>query len=51
MIHDVLGLLKGFRPKFVKQYVNMQETVDRAVKEFIDEVQQGTFPGKDHIFQ
>jgi len=51
VIHDVLGLLKGFRPKFVKQYVNMQEIVDRAVKEFIDEVRQGTFPGKQHTFQ
>ncbi len=51
VIHDVLGLLKGFRPKFVKQYVNMQETVDQAVKAFIDEVQQGTFPGKEHIFK
>jgi 3-methyl-2-oxobutanoate hydroxymethyltransferase len=51
VIHDVLGLLKGFRPKFVKQYVNMQEAVDQAVKAFIDEVQQGTFPGKEHIFQ
>jgi len=51
VIHDVLGLLKGFRPKFVKQYANMQETVDQAVKAFIDEVRQGAFPGKEHIFQ
>jgi 3-methyl-2-oxobutanoate hydroxymethyltransferase len=51
VIHDVLGLLKGFRPKFVKQYTNMQETVDSAVKEFIDEVREGSFPGKEHIFQ
>ena len=51
VIHDVMGLLKGFRPKFVKQYVNMQEIMDRAVKEYIGEVRDGTFPGKEHIFK
>jgi len=51
VIHDVLGLLKGFRPKFVKQYTNMAETVDRAVKQYIQEVREGTFPAKEHIFE
>lgn len=51
VIHDVLGLLKGFRPKFVKHYVNMAEAVDRAVKQYIQEVRDGTFPAKEHIFQ
>lgn len=51
VIHDVLGLLKGFRPKFVKHYTNMAETVDRAVKQYIQEVREGTFPAKEHIFQ
>ena len=51
VIHDVLGLLKGFRPKFVKHYVNMAEAVDRVVKQYIQEVRDGTFPAKEHIFQ
>jgi len=51
VMHDVLGLLKGFRPKFVKHYVNLQEIVDQAVKEYIEEVQKGTFPGKEHVFK
>ncbi len=51
VIHDVLGLLQGFRPKFVKHYVNMVEIIDQAVKAYIKEVQEGTFPAKEHIFK
>ena len=51
VIHDVLGLLKGFRPKFVKHYINMAEIIDGAVKEYVEEVRQGAFPGKEHVFK
>ena len=51
VIHDVLGLLKGFRPKFVKQYINMNEAIDQAVNDFIKEVREGAFPSKEHTFK
>lgn len=51
VIHDVLGLFEGFRPKFVKQYVNLREIIGKAVKDYIQEVQEGSFPGKEHIFK
>jgi 3-methyl-2-oxobutanoate hydroxymethyltransferase len=51
VLHDLLGMLGKFRPKFVKQYVDLNEIIDRAVKAYIEEVQTGKFPGKEHSFQ
>ncbi|HBA54208.1 3-methyl-2-oxobutanoate hydroxymethyltransferase [Syntrophorhabdus aromaticivorans] len=50
VIHDLLGLFGGFRPKFVKTYLNMREQVDGAVKNFIEEVRGGAFPDDAHSF-
>jgi len=51
VVHDLLGLLGKFRPKFVKQYVDLKEVIDRAVKSYIEEVRTGQFPGKEHTYQ
>ena len=50
VIHDLLGLLGDFRPKFVKSYLNLQTEIDGAVKTFIDEVKKGVFPDDAHSF-
>jgi len=51
VIHDVLGLLEGFRPKFVKPYVNLREAIGQAAREYVREVQEGLFPGQEHTFK
>jgi 3-methyl-2-oxobutanoate hydroxymethyltransferase len=50
VIHDLLGLSGGFRPKFVKNYLNMREQMDSAIKNYIEEVRGGTFPDDAHSF-
>jgi 3-methyl-2-oxobutanoate hydroxymethyltransferase len=50
VIHDLLGLLGQFRPKFVKTYMNMRQEMDAAVKQYIEEVQGGTFPDDARCF-
>jgi 3-methyl-2-oxobutanoate hydroxymethyltransferase len=50
VIHDLLGLSGGFRPKFVKKYLNMREQMDSAIKNYIEEVRGGTFPDDAHSF-
>lgn len=50
VIHDLLGLLGDFRPKFVKRYCNLQEDIGGAVKNFIEEVKTGAFPDDSHSF-
>jgi 3-methyl-2-oxobutanoate hydroxymethyltransferase len=50
VIHDVLGLLGGFRPKFVKNYVDLRTIIAQAAKEYLDEVRTGTFPTEEQSF-
>ena len=50
VIHDVLGLLGDFRPKFVKSYVDLRTVISQAVEEYMDEVKKGKFPTEEHSF-
>lgn len=50
VFHDLIGLLEGFRPKFVKQYLNLNEAITGALVEFKQEVENGTFPSGEHSF-
>lgn len=48
--YDMIGLFERFRPKFVKQYVDLSSQILEAIKKFRDEVSQEKFPTKDHSF-
>jgi 3-methyl-2-oxobutanoate hydroxymethyltransferase len=50
VLHDILGLTDRFSPKFVKQYVNLQDVVSQAVNAYIGEVRGGAFPQDQHSF-
>ncbi|MEJ2067540.1 MAG: 3-methyl-2-oxobutanoate hydroxymethyltransferase [Deltaproteobacteria bacterium] len=50
VIHDLLGLLGDFRPKFVKSYVDLRAIISQAVEEFMKEVKKGAFPTEKHSF-
>jgi 3-methyl-2-oxobutanoate hydroxymethyltransferase len=47
---DMLGLFERFRPKFVKQYVDLGSEIKKAVAGYIREVKEGKFPGPEHSF-
>jgi 3-methyl-2-oxobutanoate hydroxymethyltransferase len=44
VVHDLLGIAGQYRPKFVKTYVNLKEQIEKATKEYIEEVRNGIFP-------
>jgi 3-methyl-2-oxobutanoate hydroxymethyltransferase len=44
VIHDMLGLNYGHTPKFTRQYANLGEVITRAVKEYCEDVRNGSFP-------
>ncbi len=48
--HDVMGLHTGMRPKFVKQYANARQEMEKGVEEYIREVKEGKFPTEEHRF-
>ena len=50
VLHDMVGLFKRFTPKFVKVYADLYTAQVKAVKEYIEDVQQARFPGDEHSF-
>jgi 3-methyl-2-oxobutanoate hydroxymethyltransferase len=51
VLHDLLGLFDRFTPKFVKQYARLKDQALSAVKEYKQEVENGTFPSEEHCFK
>ena len=47
--HDVFGL-SDRSPTFSKRYVHLKRSMSRAVRQFKQDVEQGTFPTEDHGF-
>ncbi|MBN1869696.1 MAG: 3-methyl-2-oxobutanoate hydroxymethyltransferase [Candidatus Omnitrophica bacterium] len=48
--HDLLGLFDRYKPKFVKQYVNLGMSILEGVKQFRKEVEEGKFPDPLHSY-
>jgi 3-methyl-2-oxobutanoate hydroxymethyltransferase len=50
VIHDLIGLSDEFKPRFIKRYIEINEIIKNAVKEYIKDVVVGDFPGEDHSY-
>ncbi|MFZ5979677.1 MAG: 3-methyl-2-oxobutanoate hydroxymethyltransferase [Candidatus Zixiibacteriota bacterium] len=51
VINDMLGLRPdGFKPKFLREYANLTPYIEKAVKQYIDDVKQGKFPNKNESY-
>ncbi|MDA1122048.1 MAG: 3-methyl-2-oxobutanoate hydroxymethyltransferase [Bacteroidetes bacterium] len=42
--HDMLGITKEFKPRFLKTYANLNEKMSEAVSNYVNEVKSGDFP-------
>ena len=49
--YDLLGFTSGYVPRFAKQYADMRSNIAGALKQYCQEVRDGTFPGPDHTLQ
>lgn len=47
---DMLGMFSDFTPKFVKKYANLSVKMKEAFINYINEVNDGIFPGESHGF-
>ncbi len=45
---DMLAMFSDYRPKFVKQFANVRETMVQAFKDYDAEVKAGTYPAPEH---
>ena len=49
--HDMLGLFERFTPKFVKQYANLHEVMNKAFADYLDDVETKRFPAVEHTVE
>ncbi|HHY24273.1 MAG TPA: 3-methyl-2-oxobutanoate hydroxymethyltransferase [Clostridiaceae bacterium] len=47
---DIIGLFRDFSPKHSKKYIDFGSHLEEAVKEYIEEVNEGTFPTEANSF-
>ena len=46
VINDMIGLTKGFKPRFLRQYLNLFEQINGAVHSYVKDVKAGNFPNE-----
>src|SRR5690606_1963901 len=44
VVNDMVGLTKGFKPRFLRQYLNLYEDIHGAAQQYIADVKSGEFP-------
>lgn len=50
VLHDMLGLVQGKKPRFVKDFMADAKSIQEAVANYVTAVKTGQFPGKEHEF-
>jgi 3-methyl-2-oxobutanoate hydroxymethyltransferase len=51
VIHDMLGLMEGFKPKFARRYAELGEQIRTAVASYVSDVAEGRFPNDAESFR
>lgn len=50
VMHDMLGINKGFSPKFLRRYANLSSVINDAVSRYIDDVKTSDFPNENEQY-
>jgi 3-methyl-2-oxobutanoate hydroxymethyltransferase len=50
VMHDMLGINTEFKPRFLRQYLNMYDAVTGAVQQYVKDVKSGDFPNENEQY-
>ncbi|MFN9710934.1 MAG: 3-methyl-2-oxobutanoate hydroxymethyltransferase [Bacteroidota bacterium] len=50
VMHDMLGINSEFKPRFLRQYAQLHELIDKAVKTYIGDVKSKNFPSQQESY-
>ena len=50
VLQDMLGINKGFSPKFLRRYADLATVIDEAVGSYIGDVKSGNFPNENECY-
>jgi 3-methyl-2-oxobutanoate hydroxymethyltransferase len=45
-MHDILGINTEFKPRFLRQYLNLSVQINMAVKQYITDIKSKDFPSE-----
>lgn len=50
VLHDMLGIYPGKTPKFAKNFMSGADSIQAAVRTYVQDVKSGAFPAPEHSF-
>jgi 3-methyl-2-oxobutanoate hydroxymethyltransferase len=50
VLHDMLGIYPGKKPRFTKDFMAGSASIEAAVKAYVDAVKSGAFPAAEHTY-
>lgn len=50
VMHDMLGINKGFSPRFLRRYADIADIMDSAIRRYIEDVKSGDFPNANEQY-
>ena len=50
VVQDLLGMFEKIKPRFAKRYLNLSEDIVKALENYKNDVELGTFPAQDNWF-
>lgn len=50
VVADMLGMTKGFNPRFLRRYVDLNTVMTDAIGQYITDVKEGTFPNEKESY-
>jgi 3-methyl-2-oxobutanoate hydroxymethyltransferase len=50
VMHDLLGINTEFKPRFLRQYLNLHEPITQAVQRYINDVKSNDFPNEQEQY-
>jgi 3-methyl-2-oxobutanoate hydroxymethyltransferase len=50
VVQDLLGMYDKIKPKFARRYLNLSEDIEKALKNYKNDIESGTFPAEENWF-
>ena len=46
VLHDMLGMIQEFNPRFLRRYLNLSDDINSAVQNYVADVKSSDFPNE-----
>jgi len=50
VMHDMLGINTEFKPRFLRQYLNLHEQITKAIQQYIKDIRSNDFPNESESY-